>query len=60
MLSVDVVGRDDNFFDLGGHSLLLVMIHAKLREQFDANLTVVDMFRYPTVAALASYVASGR
>ena len=59
-LSMDRVGRDDNFFDLGGHSLLLVMIHGMLRERFDTDLTMVDMFRYPTVAALARHVANDR
>ena len=57
-LSVDLVGRDDNFFDLGGHSLLLVMVHGTLRERFDSGLTMVDMFRYPTVAALAQRIAA--
>ena len=60
VLSVDLVGRNDNFFDLGGHSLLLVAIHGTLRERFDADLTMVDMFRYPTVASLARYVAGGK
>jgi amino acid adenylation domain-containing protein len=56
-LAVDRVSRDDNFFDLGGHSLLLVMVHGKLRERFGTDITIVDMFRHPTVAALARYLA---
>ena len=55
VLGVEKVGELDNFFDLGGHSLLLVRVHAKLREAgFDLSMT--DLFRYPTVRALAGYL----
>ena len=53
VLRVDKVGIHDNFFDLGGHSLLLIKIHARLRREVDAELAVVDLFRYPTIEALA-------
>ncbi len=53
VLRVDRVGIHDNFFDLGGHSLLLIKIHARLRQQVDGELSVVDLFRYPTIGALA-------
>jgi len=57
----EVLGRDrisvrDNFFDLGGHSLLLIRIHAKVRQELDANVAVVDLFRYPTIESLASWI----
>jgi hypothetical protein len=48
------VGANDNFFDLGGHSLLLVRVHDRLREAFATDLTLIDMFRFPTVALLAT------
>jgi aryl carrier-like protein len=51
---VDQVGIHDNFFDLGGHSLLLIKIHARLRREVDSDLAVVDLFRYPTIEALAA------
>ncbi|MGH9867322.1 MAG: non-ribosomal peptide synthase/polyketide synthase, partial [Candidatus Polarisedimenticolia bacterium] len=57
VLQRDRVGAHDNFFDLGGHSLLLTRVHARLRETFDAHLTVVEMFRFPTIAALAARLA---
>ena len=53
------VGRHENFFDLGGHSLLLLQIHDRLREQFGAgagNLRIVDLFKYPSVFALAGHL----
>ncbi|MFF7458688.1 MupA/Atu3671 family FMN-dependent luciferase-like monooxygenase [Kitasatospora sp. NPDC008115] len=53
VLGVERVGVDDSFFDLGGNSLLVVVARARLLEQRDSGLTLVDMFRYPTARALA-------
>jgi amino acid adenylation domain-containing protein len=58
VLGADAVGADDNFFDLGGHSLLLVRLHARLAEAAGPGLTVIDLFHYPTVRAQASYLES--
>jgi len=56
VLGVDRIGLEDNFFDLGGHSLLLVSVHARVQEFTSRPFPVVEMFRHPTVAALASYL----
>src|SRR6185436_1566868 len=48
---------EDNFFDLGGHSLLLLQVQAKLLELLGREVPVLDLFRFPTVTALASYLA---
>jgi amino acid adenylation domain-containing protein len=53
------VGVKENFFDLGGHSLLLVKMQARLRETLDREIPIVDLFRFPTVAALAEHLAAG-
>ncbi len=53
VLGVEKVGIYDNFFDLGGHSLLVVKAHGKLQEMFGQDLPMVEMFRYPTISALA-------
>ena len=53
VLGVDRVGATDNFFDQGGHSLLLLRVHARMQQQLGGTLTVVDLFRYPTVRTLA-------
>ncbi|MCP4663182.1 MAG: amino acid adenylation domain-containing protein [bacterium] len=53
VLKLDEVGIDDNFFDLGGHSLLLIKIHGKLREALECELSIVDLFQYPTIGLLA-------
>ncbi len=55
VLNVENVGIHDNFFELGGHSLLLVQVHSKLREVFKRELSVLDLFRYPTISSLADY-----
>ncbi|MGZ4031885.1 MAG: amino acid adenylation domain-containing protein, partial [Tumebacillaceae bacterium] len=57
VLGVVRVGTHDNFFDLGGHSLLLVQVHSRLSKTFGNALTVVDLFRFPTVSSLAAYLA---
>ncbi|HVR98965.1 MAG TPA: SDR family NAD(P)-dependent oxidoreductase, partial [Thermoanaerobaculia bacterium] len=57
VLGVEKVGLNDNFFDLGGHSLLAAQVHARLRQALGRDdLTMVDLFRYPTVAALARHL----
>jgi len=58
VLRVDEVGVHDNFFDLGGHSLLLGRVQTRLREAFGQQLTMVEMFRYPTVSTLAGRLRS--
>jgi amino acid adenylation domain-containing protein len=56
LLGVSRVGRDNNFFDLGGHSLLLMRIRNKLEQAFARQLPVVELFRHPTVRSLAKYL----
>jgi amino acid adenylation domain-containing protein len=56
VLGVEKVGVTDNFFDLGGHSLLIVQVHNQIRRSFDTNVTIAQMFQYPTVEALAAHL----
>jgi aryl carrier-like protein len=60
VLGVGQVGADDNFFDLGGHSLRLLQVQHRLREVLGQELNAVEMFRYPTVGAMAAYLSGGR
>ena len=59
ILRVGSVGLHENFFDLGGHSLLLAQVHRKLTEVTGKQFSLIEMFRYPTVAALAGYLNNG-
>lgn len=58
VLQRENVGLYDNFFDLGGHSLLLLQVHEKLSTHLKQALPLVELFNYPTVSALAEYIAS--
>ncbi len=55
VLEVKKLGIHDNFFDLGGHSLLMVQVYNKLREAFHKDVPMVELFRNPTIAALSRY-----
>ncbi len=57
VLGVDEVGAHDNFFDLGGHSLLLSQVHHKLFEAFGGEVQILELFQYPTVSALAEHLS---
>ena len=52
-LKIERVGLHDNFFDIGGHSLLVVKVHAALKREFGRELTVLDLFQRSTVASQA-------
>ncbi len=57
VLGLKQVGIRDNFFDLGGNSLLIIQVHSKIGEIFNNNVLLVDLFRYPTIGALAQYLS---
>ncbi len=60
VLGRDRVGADDNFFDLGGHSMLLVRVHGRLKKLLGRELPIVDLFAHPTVASLAGWLGASR
>ena len=59
VLGIETVGVHDNFFDLGGHSLLMVRVHGHVCEALGADLSITDLFRFPTVSTLAAFLGSG-
>lgn len=60
VLAIDDVGPHDNFFEIGGHSLLLIRAQGLIKQHLDINLELVDLFRYPTPASLAQHIESIR
>ncbi len=59
VLKVNEVSVNDNFFELGGHSLGIVQVQGKIKEVFDRELNVVEMFKYPTIRSLAAFLGEG-
>lgn len=56
LLKMPKVGINDNFFDIGGHSLLAVQLHSRLKEVLDPELTLIDIFTYPTIHSIEAFV----
>ncbi|MEH1848674.1 MAG: amino acid adenylation domain-containing protein [Nostoc sp.] len=57
VLHIEKVGVNDNFFDLGGNSLLIVQVNNKLRKLFNQDLSIVEIFQNPTISSLAGYLS---
>jgi hypothetical protein len=56
VLGLPRIGVADNFFEIGGHSLSIVAVHARLAPHAGARLHVVDLFRYPTIRSIAAHL----
>lgn len=56
VLLLDRVGVRDNFFDLGGNSLRLALLHHRLQQHSAREFPMVTLFQYPTVAAFAAFL----
>ena len=56
VLKLEQVGVHDNFFDLGGHSLMATQVVSRMREQMQIEMPLSEMFGYPTVAELAQEI----
>jgi aryl carrier-like protein len=55
-LGLEKVSVSDNFFDIGGHSLVLIRIQAKLNQSLGRHVSIVEMFQFPTIHALANHL----
>jgi amino acid adenylation domain-containing protein len=60
LLQIEKVGIYDNFFDLGGHSLLTIQVKSELKKALNEDIPVVDLFKYPTINSLAQHLSSSR
>jgi amino acid adenylation domain-containing protein len=59
VLRIERPGIHDNFFDLGGRSVQMIQVHAILTARIGTDLSVTEMFEYPTIGALAGRLTSG-
>jgi hypothetical protein len=57
VLHLKQVGLNDNFFDIGGHSVLLLQVHARMGTVTNAKVSVAELFQYPTISALAKHLS---
>ena len=60
LLPVTEIGIHDNFFELGGHSLMATQLLSRLRELFQVELPLRDLFATPTIAELAQNISTAR
>jgi aryl carrier-like protein len=60
VLKVEKVGVNDNLFELGGNSVHLVQVHNRLRDDFNKDIPIVEMFKNPTVSSLTKYLSQGQ
>lgn len=59
LLNVEQIGIGDNFFDHGGHSLLLVQMKSRLDARYARTISVVELFQNTTIEKLAAYYGGG-
>jgi hypothetical protein len=55
-LGTSEIGNRDNFFDLGGHSLLVIQVLRELREKLSPSVQMVDLFQHTTIDSLARFL----
>jgi acyl carrier protein len=58
LLAVNSIGTNDNFFHLGGHSLLGAQVIARVRDIFEVELSLRSIFDYPTVKGISAEIES--
>jgi natural product biosynthesis luciferase-like monooxygenase protein len=55
-LKVENISVKDNFFDLGGHSLLIVRVHQLLKAKIEKPISLTDLYRFPTIKSLTDFL----
>jgi len=57
VLGINTIGRNDNFHDLGGHSLLMAKLLARIEKQFERRLSMASIFQAPTLKGMAALLS---
>jgi acyl carrier protein len=55
-LGVEEVGLNENFYDMGAHSLTVAEVHAKLQNGLGYEISIVDLFQFPTISSLCRHL----
>jgi bacitracin synthase 3 len=58
ILSVKKIGRNDNFFKLGGHSLLVIKLISRIKKKFTVDIRLIDLFDNPTISEMRNLIQS--
>jgi acyl-CoA synthetase (AMP-forming)/AMP-acid ligase II/acyl carrier protein len=56
VLKIERIARTDDFFRIGGNSLSIIRVHNRLRELTDREVSITDLFKYPTIQSLAGFL----
>lgn len=56
VLGIDQVGIDDNFFEIGGHSMAAILVHNKLKQVLDMEFSITVLYQLPTIRFLSEHM----
>ncbi|MEJ9159403.1 acyl carrier protein [Paenibacillus graminis] len=56
LLGIPVAGIQDNFFDIGGNSLLIVQMQGMIQQEFFQDIPMMDLFKYTSIEKISDYL----
>ena len=59
VLQLEAIDIDQNFFDLGGHSMKMAQVQTALSQKLNQKVPLADLFQYPTISTLAAHLGNG-
>ncbi|MGL4106769.1 amino acid adenylation domain-containing protein [Clostridium sp. LP20] len=60
ILGIDCIGLEENFFDVGGYSLLLTKLSRKIEGNLDCKITILDLMTYTNIKSCAEFICNGK
>ena len=58
VLRTDAININDNFFNIGGNSILVIQVASEIQKQLNINIEVIKLFEYPTIRTLANFLSN--